>query len=182
MQNIIHSTAAGDEEMPGWPPFDGLAGCFFQLAGAVVFAFGIAIALYCVAVFGEQPAVGIYLIPALVLGCLYFPMALLAVAMKDSPLAANPLVVVPAIFKVPLEYLITVVVLALVMGIRASGEPLISSVFPRGLTTHSMPKLFAYLGVEGFWKLAEVFLLAVNMRILGLLYLTKKHRLGWFDH
>jgi len=182
MQNIIHSTAAGDEEMPGWPPFDGLAGCFFQLAGAVVFAFGIAIALYCVAVFGEQPAAGTYIIPALVLGCLYFPMALLAVAMKDSPLAANPLVVVHAIFKVPLEYLVTVVVLALVMGIRALGEPLISSVFPRGLTTHSMPKLFAYLGAEGFWKLAAVYLLAVNMRILGLLYLTKKQKLGWFDH
>jgi len=182
MQNIIHSTAAGDEEMPGWPPFDGLAGCFFQLAGAVVFAFGIAIALYCVAVFGEQPAAGIYIIPALVLGCLYFPMALLAVAMKDSPLAANPLVVVPAIFKVPLEYLVTVVVLAMVMGIRALGEPLISSVFPRGLTTHSMPKLFAYLGAEAFWKLAAVYLLAVNMRILGLLYLTKKQKLGWFDH
>ncbi len=109
-------------------------------------------------------------------------MALLAVAMKDSPLAANPLVVVPAIFKVPLEYLVTVVVLALVMGIRALGEPLISSVFPRGLTTHSMPKLFAYLGAEGFWKLAAVYLLAVNMRILGLLYLTKKQKLGWFDH
>src|ERR1044071_3097712 len=182
MQNIIHSTAAGDEEMPGWPPFDGLAGCFFQLAGAGGFAFGLAIALYCVAVFAEQTTAGTFIIPALVLGCLYFPMALLAVAMKDSPLAANPLVVVPAIFKVPLEYILTVIVLAAIMGLRALGEPMIAAVFPRGLTTHSMAKLFAYLGATGLWKLTAVYLLAVNMRILGLLYLTKKQKLGWFDH
>ena len=183
MQNIIHSTAAGDEEMPGWPSFDDLFGNFLRLAGAVVVSFGPAIALFLVAFFSEESTVGTtFMIPALVLGCLCFPMALLAVAMKDTPLAANPLVVLPAIFKAPLEYLVTVVLLAAIMGLRALGGPVIHSVFPRGILTHSMPTLFAYLGSWTFWNFAEVYLLAVNMRILGLLYLTKKHKLGWFEH
>jgi pSer/pThr/pTyr-binding forkhead associated (FHA) protein len=183
MQNIIHSTAAGDEEMPGWPNIDDLFGCFLRLAGAVTVSFGPAIALFFVAFFSEETTVGTtFMIPALVLGCLCFPMALLAVAMKDTPLAANPLVVLPAIFKAPLEYLVTVLLLAAIMGLRAAGGPVIDTVFPRGLGTHSMPKLFAYLGSWTFWNFAEVYLLAVNMRILGLLYLTKKEKLAWFDH
>ncbi len=183
MQNIIHSTTAGDEEMPGFPPFDDLFGGFLRLAGAALIAFGAAFALYLVAFFSEESSVGsTFMIPALVLGCLYFPMALLAVAMKDTPLASNPLIVVPAIFKAPLEYLLTVIVLAAVMGLRASGGPLIDSVFPRGLTSHSMAKMFGYIGAWAFWNFAEVYLLAVNMRILGLLYLAKKQKLGWFDH
>jgi hypothetical protein len=27
-----------------------------------------------------------------------------------------------------------------------------------------------------------LYLLAVNMRVLGLLYLSKKRKLGWFEH
>ncbi len=183
MQTIIHSTAAADEEMPGMPPFEGLFEGFLRLAGASLISFGAAFALFLVAFFNEESSAGsTFMIPALVLGCLYFPMALLAVAMKDTPLAANPLIVVPAIFKAPLEYLVTVLVLAGVMGLRALGGPLIESVFPRGLTTHSMAKMFAFIGAWAFWNFAEVYLLAVNMRILGLLYVAKKQKLGWFEH
>ncbi len=182
MQNILHSTAAGDEEIAGFPSFDDLFGCFLRLFGAVALAFGAAITLYFIAFFGDESTAGsVFMIPALIFGCLYFPMALLAVAMKDTPLAANPLVVIPGICKAPVEYLITVLVLAAVMGLRGSGGLVIDSVFPRGLATHSMPKLFGYLGSWALWNFVEVYLLAVNMRILGLLYVTKKDRLGWFS-
>jgi len=183
MQNIIHSTASGDDEMPGWPSFDGLYGCFFRLAGAALVSFGAALALYLIAFFNEESSAGsTFMIPALIFGCLYFPMALLAVAMKDTPLAANPLIVMPAIFKAPLQYLVAVLVLALVMGLRASGAPVIHAIFPRELMTHSMPKLFAYLGARAVWGFAGVYLLAVNVRILGLLYVTKKKQFAWFEH
>jgi len=183
MQTIIHSTTAGEDEMPGFPPFDDLFGGFLRLAGASLISFGPAFALFLIAFFNEESSAGsTYMIPALILGCLYFPMALLAVAMKDTPLATNPLVVIPAIFKAPLEYLLTVLILAGVMALRASGGPLIDSVFPRGLTTHSMAKMFGYLGAWTVWNFAAVYLLAVNMRILGLLYLSKKQKFGWFDH
>jgi hypothetical protein len=182
MQNIIHATAAGDDEMPGWPSFDGLYGGFFRLLGAGLVAFGPALALYLITFFNEDSSAGsVWMIPALVFGCFYFPMALLAVAMKDTPLAANPLIVMPAIFKVPLEYLLAVLVLAAIMAIRSSGAPLIHAIFPRELVTHSMPKLFGFLGAKALWSFMNVYLLAVNVRILGLLYLTKKHKFGWFE-
>ena len=183
MQTIIHSTTAGEDEMPGFPPFDDVFGGFLRLAGASLISFGPAFALFLIAFFSEESSAGsTFMIPALILGCLYFPMALLAVAMKDTPLATNPLIVIPAIFKAPLEYLLTVIILAAVMALRASGGPLIDSIFPRGLTSHSMAKMFGYLGAWTVWNFAAVYLLAVNMRILGLLYLSKKHKFGWFDH
>lgn len=197
MQSIIHSTTAGDEEMPGWPSFDDLFGAFLRLAGAAVISFGPYLILFCITLYqgisaafssssgsDAEPwsAPPEIMTATLVLGCLYFPMALLAVAMKDSPLAANPLVVLPAIFKGPLEYLLAVIVLAVVMALRALGDPLIHSVFPRGLTTHNMAKMFGFLAAKGLWNFVAVYLLAVNMRVLGLLYLAKKQKLGWFEH
>jgi hypothetical protein len=183
MQNILHSTASGDEEIPGFPSFDDLFGCFMRLFGAVALAFGPALTLFFIAFFGDESSAGsTFMIPALIFGCLYFPMALLAVAMKDTPLAANPLIVIPGICKVPVEYLIAVLLLAAIMALRGAGDPVIHAVFPRGLSTHSMPKLFGFLGSWALWNFVEVYLLAVNMRILGTLYVTKKDRLGWFSH
>ncbi|TAK94568.1 MAG: FHA domain-containing protein, partial [Verrucomicrobia bacterium] len=102
MQNIIHATAAEEKELPGLPEFDGLFAAFFEFAGTVGVAFGVPIALWAWAFFGDQQGLGLYIMVTTVLGCLYFPMAFLAVAMKDSVAAANPLVVIPAILKVPL--------------------------------------------------------------------------------
>jgi hypothetical protein len=183
MQNIIHSTAAGDEEMPGWPSFDDLGGCFLRLLGALALSFGVPIVFTVMALVSEKPAIASTLmLPALAFGCLYFPMALLAVAMKDTPLAANPLVVLPAIAKMPGDYIITVVLMGMVLAIKHLGEPMIGAIFPRGSSTHSMAKMFVYFGAMGLWYFMGVYLLAVNMRILGLLYLTKKHKFGWFSH
>ena len=59
------------------------------------------ITLTIMAIFSDESTIGsTLLIPGWIFGALYFPMALLAVAMKDTPIAANPLIVVPAIFKV----------------------------------------------------------------------------------
>jgi hypothetical protein len=35
-------------------------------------------------------------------------------------------------------------------------------------------------GVRLVWNFLALYLLAVNMRILGLLYVAKKRRFGWF--
>jgi hypothetical protein len=183
MQNIIHATANEEEEMPGLPGLDGVFGACFRFLGCVLISFGAALVLLYFAIAQEEPMAGIAIIPATVLGCIYFPMALLAVAMKDSVMAANPLVVMPAIFKVPLEYLIAVLLLGAVFGARLLGEMLIRVIFgPNALVTHSMSEFFAMFGARMFWALAGVYLLTVNMRILGLLYVTKKQKLGWFSH
>jgi hypothetical protein len=184
MQNIIHSTASEDEEMPSWPSMDDLGGGFTKFAACVVISFGVPLGLIVYAFFQEEeatPSLSL-LIPLMGLGCLYFPMALLAVAMKDTPLAANPLVVLPAILKAPLEYLIAVILMGIVVGMRLGGQFVLEMIFGQSLTTHSMGELFGMFGARSLWQFVAVYLLAVNMRILGLLYVAKKDRLGWFEH
>lgn len=181
MQNIIHSTASEDEELPGWPAWDDIWGCAMRLLVCVVMSFGPALGLFFYAIYSEEPTAGVAMIPAMIFGCLYFPMALLAVAMKDSALAANPLVVLPAIVKVPLEYIVTVILLAAVIGVRQVGEVGMTELFPKGMLTHSITTLFEMFGARVLWNFIGLYLLAVNMRILGLLYVAKKRKLAWFE-
>jgi len=183
MQDIIHSTSSGENEMPGWPGIDDLGGCFLRFAGAALVSFVIPITLTVMALFSEDTTIGgMFLIPGWIFGGLYFPMALLAVAMKGTPIAANPLIVVPAVFKVPLEYLVTVVLMAIILTLYNSGDSVIGAIFPRGLLTHDIGKMFGFLGAWAFWYFFQLYLLAITSRLLGTLYLTKKYKLAWFDH
>jgi hypothetical protein len=40
--------------------------------------------------------------------------------------------------------------------------------------------MFLSFGIRIIWSFVSVYLLTVNMRILGLLYLTQKEKLGWY--
>jgi hypothetical protein len=185
MQTILHSTAAGDTEMPPLPSMadfwsDIIVPCF-QLIGLVIVCFGPAIAVVIWMVSSEQSSLVIALIAALAFGCLYFPMAFLSVAMLDTILGANPIQVIPSILKVPLQYLVTIILLGLVFGMRSMGDEMLPMLFPRGLSTHNMTKLFAFLALNAFWGIGSLYLLTVSMRLLGLLYFTNKEKLGWFN-
>lgn len=184
-QNIIHSTAVGEDELP---PLPGLANFwedlvlpFLQLLGLGLTCFAPAIVLSILYVTTESYMVGRLVFPAEILGLIYLPMAFLATAVLDSVLAANPLQVVPSMLKVPLEYLVTLAVLAFVMMLRWAGDLVVPAVFPRGFQTHSMPRLVGFIGLNLFWGVACVYLLVVGTRILGLLFVTRKERLGWLD-
>jgi hypothetical protein len=41
--------------------------------------------------------------------------------------------------------------------------------------------LFEMFGARLLWNFVALYLLAMNMRILGLLYVAKKRKLGWFE-
>lgn len=182
MQNIIHSTANGDEQMPELPGFDDVFGGAFRLAVTVLICFGLPIACVVLRFFDVIDVSGGALIATMVLGCLYFPMAFLAVAMKDTALAANPLVVIPAILKVPLGYLVTLIVVIGVFALRQFGD--FATFFMKGETYHTrdMSVLFESFGLRALWSLASVYLLTVAMRTLGLLYATNKQKFGWYKH
>jgi pSer/pThr/pTyr-binding forkhead associated (FHA) protein len=189
MQNIIHATANEENQMPDLPGFDDIFGGAFRFAVTMLICFALPIAFVVLRFFGvfahadgEQIEVsGIVLIVTTVLGGLYFPMAFLAVAMKDTAWAANPLQVIPSIFKVPLEYLVAAIAFAGVLGLRALGPVVIQELFPRGMATHSIPKLLEMFAARTFWSLASLYLLTVGVRILGLLYVTRKDKLGWYN-
>jgi hypothetical protein len=181
MQSIIHCTAAGDDEMASLPGADELFGAFFTFAGTVTFCFGIPIGLAIAKFFFDVNIPGTALMVTMILCCLYFPMAFLAVAMKDTVMAANPLVVMPAIFKVPAEYLVASVLLTGVFILRLVGALMTMLAKGTGYATRDMSVLFISMGMRALWAFASIYLLTVAMRILGLLYVTKKHKLGWFS-
>jgi hypothetical protein len=183
MQNIIHSTAVGENEMPPLPSManfweDILLPCL-KLLGLIAVCFLPVIVLIGIRMSSEESSVGIAIIPAFILSLLYFPMAFLAVAMLDSVAAANPMQVIPSILKAPVEYLLTVALIGVLLGMRFIGDQVIPMIFPRGLSTHNMAKLFGFLGAEAFWSVMCLYLLTVSMRILGLLYVSKKEKLEW---
>jgi hypothetical protein len=219
MQCIIHTTAVGDEEMPSLPsptdPWEDLVRPFLQLLGVTLISFAPAIGVACWARATGPGSMGVpllsffaflndpllyleYMIPSMrapllslfALGCLYFPMAFLAVAVLDTVAAANPLQVVPSIFRVPLEYLVAVIALAGVLGMYALGNVVLLELFPResvihpmlvrrGAASPSIAQMLEMFAVRAFWGLASLYLLSVAMRILGLLYVTRKEKLGW---
>jgi hypothetical protein len=178
LQSIIHSTAAGEREIPELPSMsnfmDDIFMPFFRLLGLILVCFG----PLAIGFLGVPPAL---LLAIALLGALYFPMAFLSVAILDSVGAANPLVVIPSILKVPLEYLATVILLILVLGLRPLGDFLVASAFPRGIHTKHMGELLAYFGANGFWGFMSFYLLVVAVHILALLYVAKKQKLAWLD-
>ena len=182
MQNIIHSTASDENEPLSLPGADDLFAACFRLLGTILVSFGLAIGLIVWAAMDGPPMAGMAIIPAVILGCLYFPMAFLAVAMKDSVMAANPMVVIPAILKMPLQYLVTAVLLMVVFGVRQLGNMMAGAAEGVSFSTRDMSVLFMALGFRAIWSFVSVYLLTVSMRILGLLYITKKHKLGWFNY
>ncbi len=178
-QNIINSTAVDEDVPPDLPGLDDVWGNLFKLLGVTLMSFGPALVLVFLVVAQAQSALGIALIPAVIFGCLYFPMAFLAVAINDDVMACNPLVVVPSILKAPVEYIITVILVGGVFGIRWAGDAVSDALVGPALFTTSMSKMFLFFGLRAVWAFISIYLLTVTMRILGVLYVTKKHRLGW---
>jgi hypothetical protein len=181
MQNIIHATAAGHNEMPSLPEMDELFGAFFRLTGTVLMAFGVPLGLFVARLFEVDVPVSAIMVTG-ILGSFYFPMAFLAVAMKDTALSANPLIVIPAILKVPLQYIVTAILFASIFGISQLGNTVVGLVKVVSFTTTSWSLFFASFALRACWSFISVYLLTINMRILGLLYLTNKEKLGWFSH
>lgn len=179
MQTIIQATAAGEDEMPDLPGFDGVFGACFRFIGVTLLCYAPPIVMEVANWWGAGIPEGIILTTK-ILGSLYFPMALLAVAMKDNVLAANPLVVIPAILKVPGEYLVAALLLTGIFALLELGDEYSAQMGRVSFSTRRMDRLFTAFGIRALWSFTSIYLLAVTMRILGLLYVTKKHKLGWF--
>jgi hypothetical protein len=181
MQNIIHATANEEEQMPDLPGFDDVFGGALRLGVTVLVCFALPIAFVVLRRFEVFDASPSALIVTMVLGCLYFPMAFLAVAMKDTALAANPLIVIPAIVKVPLGYLVATIVVIGVFALRLFGNFATYFVKAQTYSTRDMSVLFESFALRALWSLASVYLLTVAMRTLGLLYATNKQKFGWYN-
>jgi hypothetical protein len=77
-------------------------------------------------------------------------------------------VVIPAISKVPLQYLVTCIILGLIVATRSVGVTYLPTLIP-------IP--FVPIFVASFIGL---YFLTVECRILGILYFCNKQKFGWF--
>jgi hypothetical protein len=165
MQGIIQSSARGEQAMPDWPEisafWDDMVVPFFQFTCIWILCLGPGIAVMLFV----SPLAGV---PMLFLGIFCLPMAILTVAMADSIMGFNPLIIFSGIGKVPLPYLTTcgifLVIIALVGGIQ------------KFLVWTDIPILPTVIGT-----FISLYGITVEMRLLGLLYFTNKSKLAWFE-
>jgi hypothetical protein len=167
LQAIITSTAQGEDELPKWPDFSDfwqdIVIPFFQMLATALLCFGPALILPIVA--GEHPVISALLF---VLGALYFPMGVTAVSIAQSISGLNPLFIIASILKVPLQYLVTCLILGVVFAIHMVSDIYLPQIFGR------IPVITNVL--TGF---VSLYFLTVEMRILGLLYFTNRNKLQW---
>ncbi len=161
---VVAATADGEDTLPEWPGFTSIGDSALR-----------ALVLFLLAAMCTVPAVVVWatgfhsttlLLAALLVGCAYFPMGMLALAMTESVAALNPLIVVPSIFRVGRGYLLAIAALVGVMVVRLGVEKVLAG-FPivSGLL----------LGA------ASLYFLVVQARVVGLLFRVYERDLGWFD-
>jgi hypothetical protein len=168
MQRIISTSAHGEDDVPDFPDitefWSDILLPFFLFAGTLVVTFAPPIA---VAIFMHDSQMFWYAMGITIVLCaLYFPMALLAVAVTDNFLALSPHVVIPSIVRVLGPYLVAWLVLAM-LAITGAGIK-----WAMGFV--SVPILPAVV-VE----FVSLYLLFVEMRILGLMFRARRAELGW---
>jgi hypothetical protein len=172
LRRILTASAGGENKLPDWPDFTEMWSDvvlpFLQFLGTVLFCFAPAIAL-AIFVPTDSPWRGWGIFASILLGCVYFPMAFTAVAMFDTVTAVNPLLIIPSILKIPVEYLFTILLFALVLLVRW--------LFSTFLPSLVHLRILCWI-IGGFLGL---YLYIVEMRVLGLVYWWKKNELGWFS-
>ena len=173
MQKIIVHSAQGDDELPGFPElsewWSDILLPFLFLLGVTLASFGPGFALLMFS--GGNEALEWLSIAVLGFGAFYFPMALLAVAVSDNFVGLSPHIVVPSMFRVFLPYTIAFAMLAGLFLLRVAGGVAI-----RFVPLDQLPLKLAATISMGF---VSLYLLTVNMRVLGLLFRCYRARLGW---
>jgi hypothetical protein len=176
LQSVVASSAQGDAQAPSWPEvtsvWDEVVRPYLLVLALFAVCFGPGLLLLGVAAFeggGTDPETVPYVLglSLCVLGGLYFPMALLGVAVADGLSGLNPMIVIPSIVRVAGAYLTTCVVMAVAFVLQAAVDELLAAV--------SIP-LFS--GLASWF--VRLYLLMSVMRLLGLVYYTGRRELGWF--
>jgi pSer/pThr/pTyr-binding forkhead associated (FHA) protein len=164
MQRIVVTSAAGEDDPPEFPEVSDIVSDilmpFCQLVITLLVSCGVPIFIWVK--MGSLP--GQF---AMLLSMIYFPMALLGVAMSDSFTALNPVFVLSSVMKVFKQYLVTCFVFA--------GLIFFYGYVQNAVAESDIPFIPLYFL---FWFVFLVFLM-IGMRILGMLYYLNRQKLGW---
>lgn len=165
--DIVSTTMIGRDEVPEWPSFsnflDDIVVPFLRLCALFLISFWPIVAVVALAP-GEAEWMPAGVVVAVVFGCLYFPMAVLAAQAFGSVSAALPHVVVPGIFRAMPGYLLGVIGLIAVFFVSG---------FVEGFTSK--------IPFVGWFVSAAVALygLMFQARLIGLIYRREREALGW---
>jgi hypothetical protein len=174
VQKIISGTALGEEEMPDYPDltnwWSDVLHPFLLFSGTLLISFGpglvVAALLQTSALRGDPTVLSL-----LAFGAFYLPMALLAVAVSDSFVALSPHIVIPAILRTFVPYLVTFGLLAVLFVVRFGG-----GLLALAIAGNDMGARAAMAVAIGFGSL---YLVTVEARLLGLLFRSYRERLAW---
>lgn len=165
--DIVGFTMTHNDDVPDWPSFthiwDDILAPFFRICVLIVLSFWpVAVVPFLVETESTQftPA----LIGTIALGCLYFPMAVIALQAFGTIGGAMPYVVIPAVIRSLPGYILGVVALVLVFSACIIAESLTAE-FPFAGWI-----LTAFIGLYG---------LMCQARLIGLIYRRYEHRIGW---
>ncbi len=165
--HIIQKTADGEDTPPDWQSVGDWGDMLrptFMVLGVTLAAFLPAVALWIAMVHEYVSCPGSIPWILLLAGCLYFPMALTATAMLDSPAGLNPLFVVQAIFRTGWIYF------------PACGILVLAVVVSYWLISFLPQILFFTIAVV---TAVFMYLLLVVGRICGLIYRHRREKLNW---
>ncbi len=171
LQLVVQSSAQGEPELPRWPDFQIGTTDVLQPIGlwlsTLLGCFGPALLAAAVAWHLESDVLtGLALALALG-GFIYYPMAMLGVALTHSLAGMNPVLVLCSITRIPGRYAAAVSLLALVVVVQIAG----------GFMADQMPSKVVGYAWNGFNSL---YFAIVQARILGLLYYANREKLQWF--
>lgn len=168
---IVEESAYG-HDAPAWPEFDNIVDSLLSpLASLVMVAVVCFLPAVVYSVIGGIPA-GAWdedglLAGLIVLGVFLMPMAVLSTTLFGTPWAMRPLFLVRSILVVPVRYAMACVLPGLAMGMVARGVPIVA-------------EAPAYRELP-YYIVAGIYLLMVEMHLIGLVYRTGSHRLKWFE-
>ncbi len=171
MKAVAAVSAYGEEDMPKYPDFSNF---YDDIMHPILLVFAcflvcfLPLAVYMYYVDYELPGwenIGFYAL--LGLGCCALPISLLAVFLHETVFALNPLILVLSVLRVPVEYIVICIILAILVAARLLMAWLLDK-------TKIIPVL-----PEALDEFVSLYLLCVEMRVIGLLFHTKRKSLGW---
>jgi hypothetical protein len=165
--SVLFKSAQGRPHPPTWPDFDP-QGFFSEGVEAICKVVGPAIVSYLPAIayllFGPREFNAVFVL-LFALGCLYYPMALTAIAITDDFAALNPVLVFRCMLRVPSHYLATAIIFLVLVSLNYLRELYL------GIHVFAVGALVSWLILLYFWTM--------TMHLLGVFYHSNRRKLRW---
>ncbi len=177
LQSALLASAQGQEHHPGWPDFELGSLVMALVRWGVALGLAVGPSLYAARLYlGEVPETGpetsrlLVTVAIAATGAIYSMIALVAVCLFDSLMAASPLIVIPALLRMNVTYVAPVVFCyALAEGVTFSVRALYQA---PGFGVLVLATWLVWVG--------GLYGAIVLMRLLGRAYYLKARQIGWF--